>query len=91
MDQHIHLDRKNRYLDAINEFVKVGGTAINLVHKPDFNNLPRKIEDYKIAYLNTIEMSNEVRNKFGLDSIITLICRRDEEDLLISIDSLKNN
>ena len=40
MDQHIHLDRKNRYLDAINEFVKVGGTAINLVHKPDFNNLP---------------------------------------------------
>lgn len=72
MDQHIHLDRKNRYLDAINEFVKVGGTAINLVHKPDFNNLPRKIEDYKIAYLNTIEMSNEVRNTFDIDVVVTL-------------------
>ncbi|MBK64861.1 MAG: hypothetical protein CMB47_05000 [Euryarchaeota archaeon] len=72
MDQHIHLDRKNRYLDAINEFVNVGGTAINLVHKPDFNNLPRKIEDYKIAYLNTINMGNEVRNTFEIDVVITL-------------------
>ena len=72
MDQHIHLDRKNRYLDAINEFVKVGGTAINLVHKPDFNNLPRKIEDYKIAYLNTINMANEVKNTFDIDVVVTL-------------------
>ena len=72
MDQHIHLDRKNRYLDAINEFVKVGGTAINLVHKPDFGNLPRKIEDYDIAYLNTINMANEVRNKFDIDVVVTL-------------------
>ena len=47
MDQHIHLDRNNRYLDAINEFVKVGGTAINLVHKPDFNNLPKKLKIIK--------------------------------------------
>jgi TatD-related deoxyribonuclease len=72
MDQHIHLDRKSRYLDAINEFVKVGGTGINLVHKPDFNNLPRKIEDYKIAYLNTINMANEVRNTFDIGVLVTL-------------------
>ena len=46
MDQHIHLDRRNLYMDAVNEFVKAGGTAINLVHKPDFKNLPKKINDY---------------------------------------------
>ena len=72
MDQHIHLDRNNRYLDAINEFVKVGGTAINLVHKPDFNNLPKKIKDYKKAYLNTINMANEVRNTFDIEVLVTL-------------------
>jgi TatD-related deoxyribonuclease len=72
MDQHIHLDRKNRYLDAINEFVKVGGTAINLVHKPDFNNLPRKIEDYKIAYQDTIDMSGEIRKAFDIHVVVTL-------------------
>ena len=40
LDQHMHLDRSNRFLDAVEEFVRVGGTAINLVHKPNFENLP---------------------------------------------------
>ena len=37
VDQHIHLDRSNRYLSAIDEFVRVGGTGIMLVHKPGFS------------------------------------------------------
>jgi len=66
MDQHIHLDRRNLYMDAVNEFVKAGGTAINLVHKPDFNNLPKKINDYEKAYRDTVDMSNEIRNNLIL-------------------------
>ena len=66
MDQHIHLDRRNLYLKAVEEFVKVGGTSINLVHKPDFNNLPRKISEYQILYHDTVEMANEkLENNFG--------------------------
>ena len=72
MDQHIHLDRRNLYLKAIEEFVKVGGTSINLVHKPDFNNLPRKISEYQILYHDTVEMANEVRNNFDIDVSVIL-------------------
>ena len=37
LDQHMHLDRNNRYLEAVKEFVIAGGTGINLVHKPNFS------------------------------------------------------
>ena len=32
MDQHLHLDRSNKFLDAISEFTRSGGTGIMLVH-----------------------------------------------------------
>ena len=28
LDQHMHLDRSNRFLDAVSEFVRAGGTGI---------------------------------------------------------------
>jgi len=34
LDQHLHLDRSNKFLDAISEFTRSGGTGIMLVHKP---------------------------------------------------------
>ena len=40
VDQHIHLDRSNRYLAAVEEFVRVGGTGMMLVHKPSFGGKP---------------------------------------------------
>ena len=72
LDQHIHLDRNNRYLDAISEFINSGGTGINLVHKPDFMNLPRNITEYKLAYENTLEMAQEIREKFGIEVSVIL-------------------
>ena len=72
LDQHIHLDRNNRYLDAISEFINSGGTGINLVHKPDFTNLPRNITEYKHAYENTLEMAQEIREKFGIEVSVIL-------------------
>jgi TatD-related deoxyribonuclease len=68
----MHLDRKNRFFEAVNEFVISGGTAINLVHKPDFSNLPKTPSDYRKAYQNTLEMATEVRNKFGITVSVIL-------------------
>jgi len=72
LDQHMHLDRNNRFLDAVSEFVNSGGTAINLVHKPNFSNLPLSISDYQSAYDNTIEMAREIREKFGIQVSVIL-------------------
>ena len=72
LDQHMHLDRNNRFLDAVSEFVNSGGTAINLVHKPNFSNLPLSISDYQSAYHNTIEMAREIREKFGIQVSVIL-------------------
>ena len=72
LDQHMHLDRKNRYLDAVSEFVNSGGTAINLVHKPNFSDLPLSISDYQIVYDDTIEMAREIREKFGIKVSVIL-------------------
>ena len=67
VDQHIHLDRSNRYLSAIEEFVRVGGTGIMLVHKPGFSGaLPTDKEGYRRAYSETISMAEEVRKKFAI-------------------------
>ena len=72
LDQHMHLDRNNRFLDAVSEFVNSGGTAINLVHKPNFSDLPLTISDYQSAYDNTIEMAREIREKFGIQVSVIL-------------------
>ena len=40
LDNHFHLDKSGRYLDAALDFKRAGGTDLVLVHKPDFNNLP---------------------------------------------------
>ena len=72
LDQHMHLDRNNRFLDAVNDFVISGGTAINLVHKPNFSNLPISLSEYRLAYEDTLDMAREVRNKFGISVSVIL-------------------
>ncbi len=72
LDQHMHLDRNNRYLSAISEFINSGGTAINLVHKPNFSDLPLTISDYQLAYDDTIDMAREIREKFGIKVSVIL-------------------
>ena len=72
LDQHMHLDRNNRYFSAISEFINSGGTAINLVHKPNFSDLPSTISDYRLAYDDTIDMAREIREKFGIKVSVIL-------------------
>ena len=67
IDQHMHLDRTNLFLDAVADFSSSGGTGIMLVHKPSFSHsLPVDLEGYREAYSNTISMADEVRTEFGL-------------------------
>ena len=73
VDQHIHLDTSNRYLSAIEEFVRKGGTGIVLVHKPNFSGkLPIDKDGYRQAYSETISMAEEVRNKFAIKVALAL-------------------
>jgi TatD-related deoxyribonuclease len=72
LDQHMHLDRNNRYLEAVNEFVIAGGTAINLVHKPNFSKLPVSLSEYRSVYEETLEMAREVRDKFEISVSVIL-------------------
>ena len=67
IDQHMHLDRSNLFLDAVADFTSSGGTGIMLVHKPSFScSLPTDLEGYREAYSDTISMADEVRTELGL-------------------------
>ncbi len=73
LDQHIHLDRSNKFLDAVAEFIGAGGTGIMLVHKPSFSsNLPADLHGYRAAYSETLGMAEEVRAAFGIDVGVVL-------------------
>ncbi len=65
LDDHFHLNRNGRYLDAVLDFQRTGGTDIVLVHCPDFKNPPTTRDGHIEAYKNTISMASEVR-KLGI-------------------------
>ena len=68
LDQHMHLDRSNRFFDAVSEFTRAGGTGIMLVHKPSFSSaLPTDLDGYRAAYSDTIEMAEEVRAAYRIE------------------------
>jgi TatD-related deoxyribonuclease len=72
-DQHMHLDRSYRFLDAVSDFSKSGGTGLMLVHKPAFSqSLPSDINEYREAYSETISMAEEIRRNHDLDVGVVL-------------------
>tara|TARA_B100000959_G_scaffold285258_1_gene359442 strand:- start:345 stop:1253 length:909 start_codon:yes stop_codon:yes gene_type:complete len=73
MDQHLHLDRTNSFLEAISDFTRMGGTGVMLVHKPRFSgSLPVDLDGYREAYSETIDMATEVRTRFKIDVGVVL-------------------
>ena len=66
LDNHFHLDKAGRYLDAALDFKRAGGTDLVLVHKPDFNNLPIDETEIRRAYEETIEMAENTRSEHDL-------------------------
>lgn len=71
-DGHMHLDRSGRFLDAVSDFHRSGGTRIILVHKPNFECLPVNIDAIREAYIDTLAMADEVREIIGLKVQVVL-------------------
>lgn len=72
MDNHFHLNRQGRFLDAARDFQRVGGTHIVLVHCPDFSSPPTTLEGHSKAYRDTVEMAASVRKEVGLSTRVVL-------------------
>ena len=61
-DNHLHLRRDGRFLDAIKDFKKTGGTHFVLCQYP-LTNLVIKNKNYKSVYEETLKMADEIRKK----------------------------
>lgn len=72
IDNHFHLNRDGRYLSAAEDFKNAGGTGIILVHCPNFSSPPTKPEEHRNAYVDTILMAEEVREKIGIGVRVVL-------------------
>lgn len=72
LDNHFHLNRKGRYLDAAKDFKNAGGTSIVLVHCPDFSAPPTTKLGHRESYQNTISMAESVRKEVGLGVRVVL-------------------
>ena len=72
LDNHFHLNRNGRYLDAADDFKKAGGTNIVLIHCPDFSAPPTTRDGHKNSYQNTLDMADAVRNELGIGVRVVL-------------------
>ena len=72
VDNHFHLNRNGRFLDAAGDFKRVGGTGLVLVHCPDFSSPPTSFDGHKSSYEDTIKMAEEVHSKHDLDMRVVL-------------------
>ena len=66
LDHHMHLDSRGMGVDAARLFESAGGTSILLVHKPNFNSLPKNKEHIRRGYSKTLEMAEAVRKNTDL-------------------------
>jgi len=71
-DDHFHLNRAGRFLDAAQDFKRAGGTDLVLVHCPDFRAPPVDLEGHRTAYADTVAMAAEVRAAVNLDVRVVL-------------------
>ena len=72
LDNHFHLNRNGRFLEAARDFKYAGGTDLVLVHCPDFSAPPTTKKGHTEAYANTVEMAKEVRKEVGLGVRVVL-------------------
>tara|TARA_B100000927_G_scaffold287354_1_gene280121 strand:- start:240 stop:1124 length:885 start_codon:yes stop_codon:yes gene_type:complete len=72
LDNHFHLNRNGRYLDAAKDFKNAGGTSVVLVHCPDFSAPPTTKLGHRESYHNTISMAESVRKEVGLGVRVVL-------------------
>jgi TatD-related deoxyribonuclease len=70
-DNHLHLRRDGRFIDAVKEFKKAGGTHFVLCQYP-MPHIVLKEKSYKSCYLETLKMADEIRKKVDVGVFVTV-------------------
>ena len=70
-DNHLHLRRNGRFLDAVKEFKKFGGTHFILCQLPMIN-LVFRDKSYKACYQETLDMADEIRLNINIGVFVTV-------------------
>jgi TatD-related deoxyribonuclease len=68
-DNFVHIRKSGYFLDAAREFIKYGGTAMNIVNFPDYFYTPHS--HYEMLYNNTIEVAKAI-NATGINTVTTI-------------------
>ena len=70
-DNHLHLRRDGRYIDAIKDFKRAGGTHFVLCQLPMINIVIRE-KNYKTCYEKTLKMAEEIRLETEIKVFVTV-------------------
>ena len=70
-DNHLHLRRDGRFIDAIKEFKKAGGTHFVLCQYP-MPHIVLKEKSYRSCYLQTLQMADEIRKNVDIGVFVTV-------------------
>ncbi len=70
-DNHLHLRRDGRFIDAVRDFQKTGGTHFVLCQYPN-PETALKNNSYKKNYLDTLSMADEVEDKTKITVYVTI-------------------
>ena len=70
-DNHLHLSRAGRFLDAVKDFKKAGGTHFVLCQLP-MTDLVIRNRNYESCYKETLEMAKEIRSKIDIGVFVTV-------------------
>ncbi len=70
-DNHLHLRRDGRYLEAVKEFKKSGGTHFVLCQLP-MTNLVIRTKSYLGCYNETLKMADEIRSNINIGVFVTV-------------------
>ena len=69
-DNHMHLRREGRFLDAVQEFKHAGGTHLVLCQLPRVSEVI-KHQSYMPLFMETLKMSREIK-KVGVTVFVTV-------------------
>ena len=70
-DNHLHLRRDGRFLDAVHDFKKAGGTHFVLCQLP-MTDLVVKNKSYKLCYQKTLEIAEEIQSNVDVGVFVTV-------------------
>ena len=70
-DNHLHLRRDGRFLDAIRDFKRAGGTDFVLAHLPMIDLLIKE-KSYKSCFQETLKMADEIRREIDVGVFVTV-------------------